>query len=48
MDNDKLLVQHNVITMARYNITTSEQNIVYMLLAQLNKNDPYDKVYRLS
>jgi plasmid replication initiation protein len=41
----KSLVQHNAITTARYEMTTYEKNIIYMLLAQINKNDPTDLIY---
>jgi plasmid replication initiation protein len=43
---NKVLVQGNSFTMARrYDITASEADIIYMLLALLGKDDPVDKVY---
>ena len=52
MDNKELeflknrtIVQNNALTMARYRWTAGEQDLVYMLLLQLYKSDPVDKVY---
>ena len=41
----KYLVQHNALTMARYELSAAEKDMVYMLLAQLRENDPIDKAY---
>jgi plasmid replication initiation protein len=46
MDN-KLLKQHNAITTARYDMSSTEKNIVYMLLAQLKDDDPFDCIYKI-
>lgn len=45
MKKNQSLKQHNAITTARYEITTTEKNIVYGIIAQIKENDPPDKVY---
>jgi plasmid replication initiation protein len=41
----KVLVYHNALITARYEMTVAEKDIVYMLTAQLSNEDPVDKVY---
>ena len=46
MDKQKeIVLQHNAITTARYDISAVEKNIVYMLLTKLQEDDPVDKKY---
>ena len=40
--------QHNAITEARYDMSATEKNIIYMLLAQLEDDDPVKKRYMIS
>jgi plasmid replication initiation protein len=47
-DEKKLLVQDNAITTARYSMTALEKNIMYMVMAQLDKSDPPTRYYRIS
>jgi plasmid replication initiation protein len=42
---NKVLVQHNALITARYSMTASEKDIIYLLLAILSNGDPIDKVY---
>ncbi len=44
----EVLVQHNAMSTARYEMTASEKNIIYMLLFQLKKDDTVDTVYKIS
>lgn len=44
---NKYLVQHNALTMARYELISAEKDMIYMLLAQLGTDDPLDKVYHV-
>jgi plasmid replication initiation protein len=44
---DQLIKQHNAITTARYDMSATEKNIVYMLLAQLRDDDPFRKTYTI-
>lgn len=47
MEN-KLIVQDNAITSARYEMNALEKNIVYMMMAQLRKDDAADTIYYVS
>jgi plasmid replication initiation protein len=47
-EEKKLIVQDNAITTARYSMTALEKNIMYMVMAQLGKNDSADRYYRIS
>lgn len=47
MEN-KLIVQDNAITSARYEMNALEKNIVYMMMAQLRKDDKADTIYYIS
>lgn len=42
---DRPLVQHNLLTMAPHDMSAAEKDIVYMILAQLENDDPLDKIY---
>lgn len=44
----KMLIQHNALITARYEMSAAEKNITYMLLSQIEENDPTDKVYYIS
>ena len=44
---DKLLIEHNALIMARYDMTATEHNLVSMLLSQLKQDDPTDKFYHI-
>ncbi len=44
----KMLIQHNSLITARYEMSAAEKNITYMLLDQLEEDDPTDKVYYIS
>ena len=44
----KMLIQHNSLITARYEMSAAEKNITYMLLSQIEENDPIDKVYYIS
>lgn len=43
----KVVLQHNAITTARYDMSSAEKNIIYLLLTKLQENDPMDKKYVL-
>ena len=45
MSDIKLIKQHNAITEARYEMSSLEKNILYMLMAELNEGDDADKTY---
>ncbi len=47
-EEKRLVVQDNAITTARYSMTALEKNIMYMVMAQLDKNDPPTRYYRIS
>jgi plasmid replication initiation protein len=47
-EEKKLLVQDNAMTTARYSMTALEKNIMYMVMAQLDKTDPPTRYYRIS
>ncbi len=40
--------QDNVLTVARYEMTEAEKNILYMVVAQVRKEDPPTKMYQVS
>jgi plasmid replication initiation protein len=40
--------QDNVLTVARYEMTEAEKNILYMVVAQVRKEDPPMKMYQVS
>ena len=44
---DKIIMQHNVITSGRYDFTACQLDILFLLLASLEKDDPADKEYDL-
>ena len=48
LEEKRLVVQDNAITTARYTMTALEKNIMYMVMAQLDKSDPPTKYYRIS
>jgi plasmid replication initiation protein len=45
---NKLLIQDNVITTARYEMTALEKNILYAVMAQIENDDPLTKYYKIS
>ena len=45
---DKQLIQHNAITEARYEMSALEKNILYMLMGELQEDDPPGKEYVVS
>ncbi|MCK8496105.1 MULTISPECIES: replication initiation protein [Spirosoma] len=47
LDN-KLIVQDNAITSARYEMNALEKNIIYMMMSQLRKDDTADTIYYVS
>lgn len=42
------IFQDNVLTLARYEMTEAEKNILYMVVAQIKKDDPPTKMYQVS
>ena len=48
MSENKLVVQDNAITSARYEMTALEKNIIYMMMAQLKKDDAAETNYYIS
>ncbi|UZS00161.1 replication initiation protein [Chondrinema litorale] len=48
IEKNKQLKQSNLITSSRYSMTAVEMNIIFLLIAQLKKDDPVDKVYQIS
>jgi plasmid replication initiation protein len=48
LEDNKLIIQDNAITTARYSMTALEKNIMYMVMAQLGKTDKADRYYRIS
>ena len=44
----KMLVKHNSLVAARYEMSAVEKNITYVLLSQIEDDDPVDKVYHVS
>ena len=47
MKND-ILQQHNSLTQARYDMTSAEKNVFYLLIAQIKNRGFNEKVYRIS
>ena len=47
MAKEKLIVEHNSLVAAQYDMTAAEQNIVCMLLRQLQQEDLVDKAYSI-
>lgn len=45
---NKLLVQDNALTMARYEMTSLEKNIMYAVMAQIEDTDTPTKCYKIS
>ena len=45
--DDKLIRQHNFLTTARYEMSALEKNIIYMMLAQLRDDDPWERQYEI-
>ncbi|MCY7358945.1 MAG: replication initiation protein [Rudanella sp.] len=43
--NDITLYQHNGMTLARYEMSEMERNIIYLMMAQIRKEDGWDKLY---
>lgn len=48
IEKNKQLKQSNLITNSRYSMTAVEMNIIFLLIAQLKKDDPVDRVYQIS
>lgn len=48
MSNPIEIWQDNVLTMARYEMTEAEKNILYMVVSQIHKDDPLTKLYQVS
>lgn len=42
---DVTLYQHNAMTLARYEMSEMERNIIYLMMAQIRKEDGWDKLY---
>jgi len=42
------IFQDNVLTLARYEMTEAEKNILYMVVAQIKKEDPLTKMYQVT
>jgi plasmid replication initiation protein len=42
------IFQDNVLTLARYEMTEAEKNILYMVVAQIKKDDPVTKMYQVT
>lgn len=47
IDPDKNIMQHNVLTTARYDFKSCQLDIMFMVLASLNKNDDASKSYNI-
>ncbi len=45
--DDKIIKQHNTITSGRYDFSSCQLDILFMLLACLNENDEQSKVYNI-
>lgn len=45
---NKLIVQDNLVTTARYEMSSLEKNIIYSVMAQIEDNDPPSKFYKIS
>lgn len=48
MDRNVEIWQDNVLTMARYEMTEAEKNLLYMVVASVRKEDPLTKMYQVS
>lgn len=48
MSNSIEIWQDNVLTVARYEMTEAEKNILYMVVAQVRKEDSLSKMYQVS
>lgn len=48
IERNKQLRQSNLITNSRYSMSAVEMNIIFLLIAQLKKDDPVDQVYHIS
>ena len=46
--NNKIIAQDNALTSARYEMSSLEKNIVYMVMSQLRKDDTAETVYYIS
>lgn len=44
----QVIQQHNAITTARYDMSSAEKNVFYLLLAQLNEKGFNEKTYKIS
>ncbi|TDE08668.1 replication initiation protein [Dyadobacter psychrotolerans] len=44
---EKVVLQHNAITSGRYEYNATQLDIMFMLIAQLGKNDLPDKIYKI-
>lgn len=42
------IFQDNVLTLARYEMTEAEKNILYMVVAQIKREDPLTKMYQVT
>lgn len=47
LSHDKVIMQHNVITSGRYDFTACQLDVLFLLLASLEKNDAPNKSYDL-
>ncbi|TXH79213.1 MAG: RepB family plasmid replication initiator protein [Thiothrix sp.] len=47
LPKEKVIIQHNLITSGRYDFSACQLDILFLLLASLEKNDPEDKKYDL-
>lgn len=45
---NKLIAQDNLVTTARYEMSSLEKNIIYSVMAQIEDNDPPSKFYKIS
>lgn len=48
MKKDIEIWQDNVLTVARYEMTEAEKNLLYMVVASVRKDDPVTKMYEVS
>lgn len=48
MKKDIEIWQDNVLTVARYEMTEAEKNLLYMVVASVRKEDPATKMYEVS
>lgn len=48
MKKDVEIWQDNVLTVARYEMTEAEKNLLYMVVASVRKEDPVTKMYEVS